>query len=64
MKISKTKLFLNMAKREMNIKQLSEASGLTRQTISAVNNGKSCSAITAGKLARGLKVDVAELLED
>lgn len=53
-----------MARKKINIKLLSELSGVTRQTISAINNGKSCNSVTAGKIADALGVDVTELLED
>lgn len=40
-----------MAKRDINCKKLVELSGVSRVTVTAVKNGKSCSERTAEKLA-------------
>jgi putative transcriptional regulator len=53
-----------MVDRDLKLRQLQEISGLSRQTLSAVSNGKSCSFETAEKLAKALNLDVMELIED
>lgn len=44
-------IITEMAKRNMSCNQLVELSGVSRVTITAVRNGKSCSRETAEKLA-------------
>lgn len=51
-----------LTREDMNVKRLAELSGLSRGTVTAVKNGKSCSVVTAEKLARGLGVSVAEIM--
>ena len=47
-----------LARADLNVKRLAELSGLSRCTITAVNNGKSCSKETADKLAAVLGRDI------
>ena len=44
-------IITEMARRHMNCNQLVELSGVSRVTVTAVRNGKSCSRETAEKLA-------------
>lgn len=44
-------IITEMARRHINCNQLAELSGVSRVTITAVRNGKSCSKETADKLA-------------
>lgn len=44
-------IIAEMARRHMNCNQLVELSGVSRVTVTAVRNGKSCSRETAEKLA-------------
>lgn len=64
MKLNKSKLFICMSSNEMTFKQLSDVSNVSRATLSAINNGKNCSPVTAGKIANALNVDIKELIED
>ena len=64
MRIARVKLFAEMARRDISCNRLVELSGLSRMTITAVRSGKSCSKETAGKLARGLGVDVADIIKE
>lgn len=52
-----------MVDRDLKLRQLQEISGVSKQTLSAVSNGKSCSYETAVKLAKALNLDVMELIE-
>ena len=63
MRIDRVKLIAEMARRDINCNRLVELSGVSRMTITAVRSGKSCSRDTAAKLAQGLGVDIAELVE-
>lgn len=63
MTIDRVKLITEMAKQRLQVNQLAERSGVSRMTVTAVRSGKSCSAETAEKLARGLGVKVSEIME-
>ena len=52
-----------MATSGITLIQLSEMSGVSRATISAVRNGKSCSFNTAAKIAKALHINVMDLIE-
>lgn len=52
-----------MIDKNLKIRQLQEMSGVSKQTISAVSNGKTCSYDTAVKLAKALNIDIMELIE-
>ena len=62
--INRVALIAGMAKRNINCNQLVELSGVSRVTITAARSGKSCSRKTAEKLAAGLGVPVAEIIEE
>ena len=64
MRIDRIKLITEMAKQEVTINAVAEKAGLTRATVSAVKGGKSCKVETAEKLAAGLGVPLATLLEN
>lgn len=49
-----------LARADINIKQLSERSGVSRVTITAVKSGKSCSRDTADKLVAVLGQQILE----
>ena len=63
MRIDRVKLITEMARADLNGKQLGELAGISRATVSSVKCGKRCSEETASKIARALGVDVEELLE-
>ena len=46
------------ARKDLNVKRLSELTGVSRGTITAVKTGKSCSRETADKLAAVLGPDI------
>lgn len=51
MRIDRVAFAAALAKKDLNVKRLSELSNVSRVTISAVKTGKSCSKETADKLA-------------
>lgn len=63
MLISRERLFLSMARTCCSMKKLSALSGVSIQTLRNIKAGKAIFPETAGKVARALGVDVAELLE-
>lgn len=64
MKIKETVLMLNLENKGLTLMKLSEMAGISKATISAVKNGKTCSFRTASKIAKALDLDVMELIEE
>ena len=62
--INRVKLIALMAEQRMTVKFLSEKSGVSRVTITAVRSGKSCSRLVGMAIARALGVDPAELIDE
>jgi len=62
MRLNETKMQVKMGEEGMNIRMLSERSGVSRQTISCIKAGKSCSPVIAYKLADALGMSMEELL--
>ena len=54
---------VEMARNRLTNDKLKVISGISKATISAVRNGKSCSYDTAEKLAKALNIDLTELIE-
>lgn len=62
MRIDRVKFATELARADLNVKKLSEKSGVSRVTITSVKTGKSCSVQTAEKLAAGLGVPVSAII--
>lgn len=63
MKLQKSKLELAMARACMSARDLRQR-GLSPATISRAVHGEELTVKTAGKIARALGVDVAEIMEE
>ncbi|WP_334145610.1 helix-turn-helix transcriptional regulator [Muricomes intestini] len=64
MKINKERLLLAMAKKNINsFSELSEEANVSRQTLSYIKNGKTCSIKTLNAISKALGVDVTEIIE-
>ena len=63
MRLNETKMQILMGEQEMNIRMLAERSGVSRQTISCIKAGESCSPVVACKLAEALGVTVETILK-
>ncbi len=63
MRLDKVKVLILMVKRNMCQKDLAQAAGISRGSLSIVVNGKRCRPQTAIKIAEALGVDVTEILE-
>lgn len=63
MRIDKVKLVTEMARQDITQLKLVELSGVSRATISGIQNGRSCSSKSAIKIADALKVPLESLLE-
>ena len=64
MNISTTKIETLLAERGMTKAALSESCGISRHNISTIIRRGTCEPKTVGKLALGLGVPVAELIEE
>lgn len=64
MKISKSKLSILMAQNNINFIRLAESSGVSRTTLSYINNGKSCRPEVVSKIANALNTNITELIEN
>ena len=60
MRIDRVTFAAALARADLNVKRLAEKSGVSRVTITAVKNGKSCSTDTAEKLAAVLGREIIE----
>lgn len=64
MKISKEKLDIIMAQKQMYIKEICEASGLPKETFKQARSGaRNPKPKTIGRIAAALGVDVTEIIE-
>lgn len=63
MKLNKMKLNLSMARAKMNLYDIAEKTGVSKNTISGVFARCSCKPATAGKIAEALGVDITEIIE-
>ncbi len=59
-RISREHLAVAMIRANLNVNRLSEKSGVSRATVTAIKTGKSCSKETAEKLVAILGSDIIE----
>lgn len=64
MKINTNKVLLILAEKGMTRSELATVSGICRQNISTILNRGTCSPVTAGKIAKGLGIPVAEIMKE
>lgn len=64
MRLDRIQLVVVMAEKDVTIKALAEKAGVSRNTITAIKQGKSCSPTTASRIADALGVPVTELMPD
>ena len=64
MKIKTIALKALMVDNDINTVELSELTGVSRNTISSILNGKSCSLTTETKLCRALEVPLTAIAEE
>lgn len=62
MRIDRIKLVTEMARQDMTQLRLAELSGVSRTTLSGIQNGRSCSSRSAVKIADALEVPLETLL--
>lgn len=64
MKIDVNKIKLVLAERGMTRTALASASGMSRQNVSTILTRGTCEPKTAGKIAKGLGIPVAEIMKE
>lgn len=64
MKVDKKKLYIAMARAELNRDTLASKAGMPIPTVCNVYQRGSCKPATAGKIAKALGIDVTEILAD
>ena len=64
MNISKAKIQLAMARREMRVVDVAAEAGLTIQTIAKIMRKGKCKPVTLGKIAHALGVEPEDLLDE
>ena len=64
MKINRNAIDIIAAQKGLTMADIAQRAGLSRQSVSTIRARGTSSAISAGKIARALGVDVTELLED
>lgn len=64
MRLDRRKIMLKMAKLGIGQAELVKRSGVSRQTISAVLNGRDCKPELLGKIAKALETEPEEIIED
>ncbi|GLB28155.1 hypothetical protein LAD12857_00780 [Lacrimispora amygdalina] len=63
MRLNRTKVSLLMAKLVINQATLADKAGVSRQTMSAVMNGRNCRPELLGKVSKALNVEPEEIIE-
>ncbi len=63
MRLDAVKVVSALKEKDMRQKDLIHKTGISRNTISAICNRKSCSEATAQKIAEALDMDLSELKE-
>lgn len=63
LKVDKTKVQLKMAKMGFNQLQLAEHTGVSRQTISCIMNGRECRPELFGRIAKALKTEPEDIIK-
>lgn len=64
MKLSREKINLIMARKNLTVGDLADAYGASVQRIHVIFNSKKVAPLTAGKMATALGVDVTEIIEN
>lgn len=62
-RIDRVKFAAELTRQDMTQKRLAELSGVSRATISYIKGGKSCSDEIAQKIAKGLGVELSQIIE-
>lgn len=64
MKISREKINIELARKEMSVTAFANVYGVSRARMNVILNSREVSTVSAGRLAKALGVDVTEIIED
>lgn len=64
MKISREKVNIFMARKQMTVKQLADLYGVSRSRINVILNQREVSVVSAGRMAAALGVDIMDIIEN
>lgn len=64
MKLSRRKIDMQLARKQMTVSSLAEVYGVSRPRMTIILGNKNITPICAGRLAEALGVDIADILED
>lgn len=64
MRLNRSKIDICRARKMMSVEELAKFYGVSRARINVILNQREVSAISAGRLADALGVDVTEIIED
>ena len=63
MRVKEREFLIAMANKMINLGEVANKTGISRQTLSYIKNGKKCKADLAGKIANALGVEVTEIFD-
>lgn len=63
MRIDRVRFCTELARKDMTLKKLSDITGVSRQTLSYIKQGKSCTDEIGNKIAGAFKINLSELIE-
>ena len=64
MRLSREKINICMARKQMTVQKLADAYGVSRARINVILNQREVSVVAAGRMAAALECDVTEIIED
>jgi len=64
MTISRKKIEAQMARKALKVSKVEEQAKLGKGALSRIFRSRTCTPVTAGRIARVLGVDVTEIMED
>jgi len=64
MRLSRKKINLMLARKQMTVQKLAEIYGVSRARMNIILNQREVSVVSAGRMAVALECDVVEILED
>lgn len=63
MKISRNKINIALARKQMSVSALANVYGVSRARMNVILNSREVSTVSVGRLAEALGVDVTEIME-
>ena len=63
MELSREKINVKMARKQMTVQKLAEAYGVSRARMNVILNQRTVSVVSAGRMAAALGCDIEEIIE-